>query len=294
MRTILSSTHEVAHYWANKVQSEGRASALFFRGDFIYSYGTHFCIARHLPNGVVAFTTRRYSVTTSAHIYRARGAAHHLQSVYCNDPSDSAAQNMAHARNAIRDALSASEKKGIRQATRDAHKAAALHAAEQANAYLAALPPAETAGTEPIDTSALEGVRAALVAAEDAAKRIHEEQQRARFADLQESLEKWRTGEIIARTGLSSLPPALRLNGDIIQTSHGAEIPVADACKLWGLVLTAIVEKREFTGIPRKLGVYTLSRIRADGSIVVGCHDIAFAELERMAIALGLETLTLA
>ncbi|TKW76780.1 MAG: hypothetical protein DI543_19125 [Bradyrhizobium icense] len=44
----------------------------------------------------------------------------------------------------------------------------------------------------------------------------------------------------------------------------------------------------EAARLVRRLGVYTLTTIRADGSIVVGCHDIPFNEMARMAVALDL------
>lgn len=297
MRKVLKSTNEVFHYWANKVQSEGKAAAVFFDGDYLYSYGKHFCIARHLPNNTAAFTTRSYSVTTSGHVSSARSAARHLNVVFCNDPTDSAMSNMRFARNAIRDALSNSEKKGIRQTTRDKFKAQALHLADSANAYLAALPADESEGQEPINTQDLEAVRTHLVAVEQATKRLQEEQLQARMADLQDSLEKWRSGEVLARTGLYSIPPALRLayrddnrfgsSGWVVETSHGAEIPVADAHKLWPIILRVMAGSKDYTpGEP--IGAYSLTQIRTDGSIRVGCHDIAFAEIKGIAAKLGL------
>jgi hypothetical protein len=107
-----------------------------------------------------------------------------------------------------------------------------------------------------------------------------------------------------------SLPPALRLaksrgsyhtgglmpdrdseGRDVIQTSHGAEIPVADARALWPVILSVKAGERtseDAARLVRRLGVYTLNEIRADGSIKVGCHDIAWCEIERMAVVLGL------
>lgn len=301
MRTALRNSDEVFHYWANKIQSEGRAGNVFFRDSKVYSYGAHFCIARHLPIGAVAMTTRSHSSSTSRHVSDARSAARHLHIVYCNDPSDSAHQNMAHARNEIRDALADAEKPRIRQTTRDAHKGRALRIAEQANAYLAALPADERGALEPIDTSALESVRAALIASEEAAQRIREEQQRQRVGDLLESLAKWRTGEVIQRTGLYAIPCALRLayreqymgeaGYQTIQTSHGAEIPASHARRLWPVIQRARESGTEWNSPPQKslsVGVYTLRTIRADGSIVVGCHDIPYAEIALMAVAMGL------
>lgn len=301
MRVSLSTSSEVFHYWANQTQPYGKCGNVCFDGPRVYSYGRHFMIARILPSGVVAFTLRGYSVTTSKHISQARQAANHMPRVFCNDPADSAFQNMRAARSAINGALHAAEKKGIRQTTRDGHKARALQLAEQANAYLAALPEDERAEVQPIDTSALESVRAEMVAAEQARERIKEEQRQARMTDLRESLEKWRKHEIVTRTGLYELPPALRLSyngshplpvfyraaGATVQTSHGAEIPVSDALKLWPIILRVMRGEKDYTpGEP--LGPYRLTQIRTDGSIRVGCHDIAFTEIQGIARQLGL------
>lgn len=291
MRKVLKDIDQVCHYWANKIQSEGEAGNVFFRDSKLWSYGHHFCIARHLPSGAVAFTTRGYSPSTSRHISKARSAARHLQIVFCHNPDDSARENMLHARNEIADALHASEKKGIRQTTRDKYKASALHIAEQANAYLATLPESERGTETPIDTGALEGVRASLVAAQEAREKIRAEQHAARLADLQEDLIKWRNCETIIRTGLIELPPALRLrnreDGYFVETSHGAEIPVSDALKLWPIIQRVRKGEKDYTP-GEALGVYRLTCIRADGSICVGCHDIAYSELQGIARQLDL------
>lgn len=276
-------------YWANQIQSTGAAGNVFFRDGRIYSYGMHFCIARILPSGAVAVTTRGYSPSTRRHISKVSHAVTHRAVVYCNDPSDSALQNLQNARHAIADELARAEKPRIREATRITHRGNALRIAEQANAYLAALPADEVAPALPIDTSALESVRAELTVAEQAREVLRIEQQKQRAADLAESLQKWRTGALFTRTGLYEITPALRLSADrsAVETSHGAEIPVSDALKLWPMVQAARAGQREFTpGEP--LGAYRLSKIRADGSIVVGCHDIPYSELEGIAVSLGL------
>jgi hypothetical protein len=265
---------------------------MFFRDGKIYSYGMHFCIARHIAPGVIAFTTRGYSISTTNHKSEVRSAARHLRTVYCNDPGADARSNMNVARSAIRAELALSAKPHIHQATRAAHQANALRGAEHANEYLAALP-AEERGTEtPIDTSDLEAIRASLDAMDAACERLAREAHAARLRDLTESLGQWRAGEIIVRTGLYELPPALRLSADRtrIETSHGAGIPTRDARRLWALVTRCREAGRGWTPPPGvHAGVYTLREVRADGSIVVGCHDIAFAELVSIAHALGFE-----
>ena len=71
MRTSLKNHAEVAHFWANQVQEEGRAGNMFFEGDVIYSYGKHFPIATFTttPSGqkVILFNAASYSISTSQH-----------------------------------------------------------------------------------------------------------------------------------------------------------------------------------------------------------------------------------
>src|SRR3990167_11090978 len=74
MRKILKNNREVAHIWAQQKQSEGKSGNMFFEGDTIYSYGHHFPIARFARPGIVLFTTKRRSVSTSAHIGYTRQA----------------------------------------------------------------------------------------------------------------------------------------------------------------------------------------------------------------------------
>ena len=65
--------HEIPHLWAHQSQDEARNSSrsLYFVGPTIYSYGSHFPIARHITNNrgerAILFTTAHYSMTTSGH-----------------------------------------------------------------------------------------------------------------------------------------------------------------------------------------------------------------------------------
>ena len=291
MRTVLQHTNEVVHYWANAVQQEGRngTSSVFFNGEWIYSYGFHFCMARHLSNRAVAVTTRTRSSTTARHLSAVLSATRHLKTVRCNDPGETARENMAHARNRIRNCLDYADAPRIRQATRDKHKAEALRIADEANEYLRAIPAVESECQEAIDTTALESVRACLVSIDAARANLIAEQALARRRELDDALTFWRSRAVTVRTGLYSLPAALRLSedGSWVQTSHGAEIPVEDAIKLWPAILRVMSGSKDYTpGTP--IGSYQLTQIRADGSIQVGCHDIAFSEIERIAHALNL------
>ena len=73
----------VAHLWANQTQDSARNPChnFYFHGDTIYSYGSHFPIARHVTrkgNSAVLFTTRSYSSTTAGHKCTVESACRHL------------------------------------------------------------------------------------------------------------------------------------------------------------------------------------------------------------------------
>lgn len=75
-------TDEIPHLWAHKVQDNARnpGGNLYFSNETIYSYGSHFPIARHITRGTpskqtaILFTTATYSVTTSKHLGMVRSA----------------------------------------------------------------------------------------------------------------------------------------------------------------------------------------------------------------------------
>jgi len=80
------NTNEVAHIWANQTQDAGRNANnnLYFRGQTIYSYGSHFPIAT-IEGEDVFFTKCTYSNTTAKHIQKTRAAISHKNRIYCYD-----------------------------------------------------------------------------------------------------------------------------------------------------------------------------------------------------------------
>lgn len=69
MKRVFTKSEDVIHLWANKVQDEARCSNVFFDdNEKIYSYGTHYELARFIDNNTVLINDEGYSVTTSKHI----------------------------------------------------------------------------------------------------------------------------------------------------------------------------------------------------------------------------------
>jgi hypothetical protein len=81
----------------------------------------------------------------------------------------------------------------------------------------------------------------------------------------------------------------LRVNGEQIETSQGARIPLDHAPRIWRFVKAVIArgEAYQRNGHTEHAGEFAIDRIEADGTMKAGCHVIPYAEIERMARTLG-------
>lgn len=91
MKMVFSDISTVAHMWANKQQDSARYSGgnFYYEGNTIYSYGSHFPIARHIEHNnkkAVLLTLMTYSNTTAKHVSVVKQACHHLNVIYCMYP----------------------------------------------------------------------------------------------------------------------------------------------------------------------------------------------------------------
>jgi hypothetical protein len=81
----------------------------------------------------------------------------------------------------------------------------------------------------------------------------------------------------------------LRVNGDQIETSQGARVPLEHAPRLWRLVQACRATGRAYTanGHTEHAGPYAIDAVSAEGELRAGCHTIPYAELELLARSLG-------
>ena len=90
------SNYDIAHEFAYGA-TDGHTGNwnLYISGDCIYSYGSHFCIAKRVGNGTILFTTRDYSPTTARHKSYVASACSHMDKVYCHNPRGTHNDNQA-------------------------------------------------------------------------------------------------------------------------------------------------------------------------------------------------------
>lgn len=312
MRKNLASHAEVAHYWANNTQAEGKCGNMFFEGDLIYSYGHHFVIARrtdqHDEHGtpIVLVNSHHYSKTTARHISLTCQAASHYRRITVPYPAtggDIQRSNMEYLNGEVTTAIARLKKAkthltwketAIREAVADAATYHAVFAPdcqtqpvplpEDFDAILDAARERERVFNLPPTDEVLKK-RAA-----DREKRRIQAEKKA-LAEQADAIARWRTGESVY--SLRGVPVMLRLavDGDDVVTSLGARVPVDHARRLFAIIKKCRKTGKVFqaNGKTISIGVYKVQSIDAAGTLTAGCHVISWEEIERFAKSQGWE-----
>jgi len=306
------SSGEVPHLWYHKTQDSARTSNgnLYFEGDTIYSYGSHFPIARHVSNGkqdAVLFTTRTYSVTTSGHCSAVRSAIpsnavifhvpelSYIGQDYKNSEANEHKTNVADYVKRIETAVVTSARARSSWRKENSQKDAVNLLAEvkaYGKFFRLKLPKLPTVPA--LDSKEMAAIRqretktAARKAEETRLAKIEQAKREAELA------ERWRNGENVGY--LYNLPVMLRIRTfgadesvqhpvAVVETSRGAQVPVSHALRGLFFVRQVVKSGVEYVrnGHTLHLGHYAIDRIDADGTLHAGCHVISFAEIERIA-----------
>ncbi len=274
----------VAHLWAHKSQEFARNPGhnFYFHGDTIYSYGSHFPIARHVTRkgrSAVLFTTRSHSVTTSGHKWTVEGACRHLTVFHVADVTASRPQFAEY-----RSRYMALVTKYAKARTRKPEILACLRGlVSEANQY------ADFFGlrarlTLPDDLTAM---IAECQAIEKRERERKQREERKREREAQERLQKWIDGQSDYCPAYG--PIRLRIVGDELQTSRGARVPLAHAVKAFRAIkrLHDKGQTYERNGHTIHLGHFALDAVDSAGNVRAGCHEVAWDEIARVATLAG-------
>ncbi len=318
-------TSELPHVWAHQRAAYGRSKSgtMFFDGPTIYSYGRHFPMARLLLDKkkkpvAVLLTPRTYSVTTSSHQSDVRSAVRHLKQFYvtdvtqtrhaanlndyrrrikaaCADVADARARTLDRldgVRDLIAEANSYAEFFGLKtrlgfpegfdekaheaRGREEAKKAADRQAVREAKERAERVAATERAYAE-FETKKVEyaGAVAAWLVGES--KTFPPLPISGRWPwDVQNDLRKKVDGGV-----------RLRVHGSRIETSMGVVFQIDSAKPL----LAAVRRFSEGAVVFHAMDVDGYRGVRIDydnKTVSVGCHTVAFAEVERIATQLGL------
>lgn len=272
MKTVFNDTAKVAHIWAHQTQPTARYRDNFrCDGALLFSYSTRVGhIVRRPDNGnrigerVAFLTAETYSVTTSRHMGDAWQATRHMERYALPDLDNLSPALATLARNFDTDGG-----KGARKAIR------AYHAATDDNG-----------GRWRDGWQYVEAARAVEKWIGDNVAAI--------LASATAEPDSWRaTGtlreaaELIRATGVER-DASGAIVGGLLETSHGADVPLAHAVKAFRFV--KLVRERGETwrrnGRTIRVGHYQIDAIDA-GGFTAGCHRINWGEIERLARELG-------
>lgn len=271
---LVHTPENVAHLFAHQLQNEARNSGntLFFNSNEIYSYGSHFCIAKFIDNETLLFTERSYSNTTAKHINIVRNATNHIKKIYCNNPNGTHDENFNAWQNETDNNIQKLAKANkpeiyINELTRINSKVNIY-----ANYFKIDVPTnlkAILSITEKDEIKAyLEEKQANILKAEN------ERLNKLKIAHKKE-LKDWRKFKKQRLYSRIENIDYLRYNktNERFETSQGIEIPKELFIRLWNKVL--IGEKFD------KVLDFTVKEI-GKNFITVGCHKITFNEVKKV------------
>lgn len=291
-RHVFKDASEVSHLWAHQLQDHAKTAGrgnYYFQGNTIYSYGSHFPIAKIVSKPrkgkAVLFTYREYSSTTATHIGITRRAIpDDMKIIYCEKPTDGEdpkihKQNWKYFLDKIQQAGESLKTRKL-QKTRDRDLQDINKWVKRANDY------STWYGLKwKIEGDAVEEARKQTGRLDAMTKREDDKQQKKIIKKLGEQIEAWKAGSLDYIENIYLLKQTyLRVAGDNIETSQGARFPVAHGLKALPLIKKCHDEKTtwETNGKTIHLGKYHLDKIDEDGMVHAGCHHVGFSEVERV------------
>lgn len=267
----VNTPQDTAHLFALQQQQEAYTPtrSLYFYGKSIYSYGSHFCIAKFIDNKTLLFTERTYSNTTAKHISVVSYATSHINKIYCFNPNANHEENFTY---------------WLRQAEQLADK---LKRANKPEIYINQLQQIENKATiyanyfnidipETLQSVLKVTTKAEILAyMENKAELIASEKiakEKAAKKEHQTNLKKWRkfeTSRLYQRDGFDYL----RKNNEQFETSQGVKIPIEIGKRFYNNLANVKVNDKFLD--------FTVNEITKT-FICIGCHKITFKEINNI------------
>jgi len=278
------NNRELTHCWANEKKESGKSGNIFFRDKVIYSYGTHFPIAKNLPGNIVLFTEKRYSNTTAKHIsyvHRAIPADKKIITVWNVFDDGMEKENLTYMEGCIIDTL----KKAYRaRSGKPSYLTSAQNMLNNMQAYLDLRKNAlhnDTRHFRNFIKNILAGLSSgeiqATISKQIAAERKAEKaRQITLLREKAKTIEQWKNGESVYLPLLEYA--LLRIKNDQIETSQGAKVTIQEGKILWSRI------KNNKPIIGHVISGYTV--LSFNGELKIGCHKIARAEIDSIGVIL--------
>jgi hypothetical protein len=273
---------ELAHRWANQSHNQGTGSSMFFEKERIYSYGHHFEIARIVKKnigygGVILYNSRGYSNSTvkhQNHVYRAIDTDAY-KVFHISD------KNFDNLKNGIEE-----YKETIKYLFEQAAKAKKhgdlylSQASEKIKTMLDFIKEFNLNKDDEVNILEDKLNTGDLLSPEAIAKIKESEKLRIakQLEKRKDDINDWLNGKEKYLNNIDEI--FLRIKNDMVQTSYGAEVEIAEAKMLLSLIRSG----KPVHGI--SIGYYTVNSY-SNGILKIGCHKLKDKEINRFAAAQG-------
>ena len=274
MKKVFRNTDEVIHVFAQRTQYEGQnqSRSIFFYGDKIYSYGHHYLLGEFIDDKTILINDKGYSRTTAEHIGKLRFATNHYRQFFVTRTNIDLVYDEV---NALLKKIEASRK----AQTKKGYINTIISLEYSLTSYLKYVKDKETLKSVKyksiVKYAKIVQDDTLLIDLEHDLNKAKKEARRFNIEKTKKAINDFYQGSL---NYLNNIPHALlRLSkeGDTIETSRGANVPLNEAKILYHRINTGKCIK----GF--KIGHYTTIGIK-DNTIKIGCHDIKLEEVHKL------------
>lgn len=258
MRKVFSSIGECIHAYAQRNQTEGRSSSVFFYRDRIYSYGHHYLLGEFITNEkgelAIMINDRGYSSSTGKHIAWVFSAtSHYKQFRTTHTNGEFVLQKM---RNIYEKFLRANKpQKYIDEAS------SLMYYYQEYIAWINKIPSQDIEIRDCFALMSGDNIEELKLKA----KELKKEQDRIKLEKNKQNIQRFMSHEI-DRLNTPEDYIRISIDGTEIETSQAVNVPVNEAKILYKMIISG----RDIHGF--KIGYYTV--IGLNGVLKIGCHKI--------------------
>jgi hypothetical protein len=301
LKTVFNND-QLCHVFVAQTQAEGRnsSSTLYFEGNKIWSYGSHYLLGQIISikgEKVVLRNEYNYSQSTCQHRYSLGNAASHLKVIDLSDPDDykSSLDNKYAELGAEYFDFFTSNSRGFWSGNGCAErwKCFEKDVAEYNELCEFLSFPSLKINLTPLHKelwgekyTQLKQRQKELNTPEAIAKRLEDSVKRQEAKDRKEAAEKekirierenalpnWKAGGPFSWYLRDVRPQQIRINGETVETTGGAQVPLAEAIKFLKRVKKGLAKKGD------QIGSFEFNSYKK-GIVTIGCHQISLAEAE--------------
>lgn len=292
IKRVFSNHDQVLHLWANQTQADARCKNVFYSGRSCYSYGYHYELGRIVTfrgQTVALINNEGYSKTTQKHIISAWHAVEHLLRVKVNGDFDDGCieRGLLREQGLLLDELfghfnsrtfwrgdlefDTSEERLVSRIAEFNRTCAALkfkYLTLDVNDEYKALyrEHIQRARQREIELQSPEAA-----ARREAARAKRDAKAHAAAAT---AIANWRAGSASTDVIRNLNPQLLRVRGDVVETSRGAQVPLTHALRLLRTVRNSLD-----SALGVRVGHFSVDAVN-DRAVKIGCHTIALSEAE--------------